>query len=51
MKYKRYNLVGVVEDVFEDRDIVWPDNVECSEKEEMRNNKEEDIIYYGLGGF
>ena len=26
MNYKRYNLVGVVENVFEDRDIVWPGN-------------------------
>lgn len=26
MNYKRYNLVGVVENVFEDRDIVWPSN-------------------------
>lgn len=26
MKYKRYNLVGVVEDVFEGRGIVWPGN-------------------------
>lgn len=26
MNYKRYNLVGVVENVFKDRDIIWPDN-------------------------
>lgn len=26
MKHKRYNLVGVVENVFEDRDMVWPGN-------------------------
>lgn len=41
MKYKRYNLVGKVENVFEDRDIVWPGNVECSEFKNinLRNEK------------
>lgn len=26
MKYKRYNLVGVVKNVFEDRDMIWLGN-------------------------
>lgn len=41
MNYKRYNLVGVVENVFKDTDIVWPDNktIEKVNNVELFKNK------------
>ena len=48
MNYKREYLVGVVDNVFEDRDIVWPSNGTIEKANNINLFKEEEKLELNL---